>query len=348
MTLLHLPIDVGNVTLCVSVRAGDEEFMGNHGDTVDEALLTTILPGVHVAANHQLGSIDQGRPGPTVVVSGGMHGNEPAGVLAILRILNTLATTNAPVAGHLLGLCGNVGALRLGVRYTDRDLNRHWDAASVAQLRATHGHTAEDVEQLEILHAFDDAVAHARGPIVHLDLHSMSADGVPFIVVCEHPQSVQLAHDLCLPGIVGLEKAIPATTIEYFTTLGHIALAVEGGQHHAESTVDTLESVAWLLLAAVGAISWATVPDLQGRRDRLRQRGLTVPPVKVTYRHGIAPQDHFRMKPGYRNLQAVHAGEVLAEDDRGPVRAPESGWILLPLYQPVGTDGFFIGSAALG
>jgi succinylglutamate desuccinylase len=330
-----------------SVRAGNEEFMRNHGDFVPHSLPTTILPGVQVGLDHRLGAIDHGRPGPTVVLSGGMHGNEPAGVLAIRRILDTLQAENAPVAGHLLGLAGNVGALRLGVRYTDRDLNRCWDVASVAQLRETHGHTAEDVEQLELLRAFDAAIANARGPIIHLDLHSMSADGVPFIVVCDHPQSIQLARDLCLPGIAGLEKAIPATTIEYFTTLGHIALAVEGGQHESLATVDTLESVAWLLLASVGVIAWASVPHLQDRRDRLRQRGLNVPAVRVTYRHAIAPTDHFKMKPGYRNLQAVHAGEILAEDDRGPVYAPESGWILLPLYQPVGTDGFFIGSPAV-
>ena len=123
-------------------------------------------------------------------------------------------------------------------------------------------------------------------------------------------------------------------------------MQVEGGQHQATTTVDTLESVAWLLLAAVGVIAWSAVPELADRRERLRQRGLNVPAVKVTYRHGISPADHFRMKPGYRNLQPVHAGEVLAEDDHGPVRAPNDGWILLPLYQPVGTDGFFIGSAA--
>ena len=326
------------------MQADVKAAMRNHSDFIDQSLLTTILPGVQVAADHRLGDVNQGRPGPTVVLSGGMHGNEPAGVRAICRILATLRQDDVPVAGRLLGLCGNVGALRLGVRYTDRDLNRHWDAPSVAQLRATHGHTAEDVEQLELLHAFDEAVAQARGPVVHLDLHSMSADGVPFIVVCDHPQSVALARQLCLPGIAGLDKAIPATTIEYFTALGHIALAVEGGQHQSPSTEDTLESVAWLLLASVGAIAWSAVPDLAGRRERLRARGLDLPAVKVTYRHGISPNDHFRMRPGYRNLQPVHAGEVLAEDDHGPVRAPADGWILLPLYQPVGTDGFFIGS----
>lgn len=316
-------------------------------ELVDNGAPTQILPGVHVGHDHRLGEVDQRRPGPTIVMSGGMHGNEPAGVLAIGRVFAALAAADIAVAGRVIGLCGNIGALRLGARFTDRDLNRCWDAESVRHLRATLGHTAEDVEQWELLQAFDDAVAHARGPIIHLDLHSMSADGVPFVVVCDHPRSIQLARDLCLPGIAGLEKAIPATTIEYFTAIGHIALAVEGGQHEAAATVDTLESVAWLLLASVGAIAWADVPDLAGRRQRLRDRGHDVPPVQVTYRHGITPADHFRMLPGYQNLQPVHAGQVLAEDERGPVVAPADGWILLPLYQPVGNDGFFIGSAVV-
>lgn len=321
--------------------------MHSESTSAPSGLPTLILPGIHVMPDHRLGEVDHGVPGPTLVVSGGMHGNEPAGVQAIRRVLDALEASRAPVSGRLLGLCGNMGALRLGVRYTDRDLNRCWDAPSVANLRATHGHTAEDVEQLELLEAFDDALARARGPIVHLDLHSMSADGVPFVVVCEHPLSGQLARDLCLPGIIGLEKAIPATTIEYFTTLGHIALAVEGGQHQAEATADTLESTAWLLMLSLGMLAAADVPDLTGRRTRLLERGLNLPAVRVTYRHAITENDHFAMKPGYRNLQAVSAGEVLGQDGRGPVVAPTDGWVVLPLYQPIGVDGFFIGTVAV-
>jgi len=34
-----------------------------------------------------LGRHDSGRPGPTIVVFGGVHGNEPAGCEAMLRVL---------------------------------------------------------------------------------------------------------------------------------------------------------------------------------------------------------------------------------------------------------------------
>ena len=46
-----------------------------------------------------------------------------------------------------------------------------------------------------------------------------------------------------------------------------------------------------------------------------------------------------------RNLQLaaqVEEGQIVAHDRNGPVRAQESGLILLPLYQGKGEDGFFI------
>jgi hypothetical protein len=48
------------------------------------------------------------------------------------------------------------------------------------------------------------------------------------------------------------------------------------------------------------------------------------------------------MKPGYRNFQRVHQGEVVAHDGRGDVVLRESGRLLMPLYQEQGEDGFFL------
>jgi predicted deacylase len=302
--------------------------------------------GIEVGPDHLLGEMPRTRPGPMVLLSGGMHGNEPGGVLAIRRILTHLQAEGSEIHGTLIGLCGNIGALRLGQRYTDRDLNRRWDEASLAALRETEGHTAEDVEQLELLAEFDKRCSEAQGPVYLLDLHSFSATGVPFLVVPDNAASHQLAGQLGLPGIAGLEKAIPGTTLEYFSHRGHVAIGVEGGQHDGADTSDTLENVAWLFLASTGVIPWSAIPDLEARRERLARVGHGLPAVSVTYRHGISAADSFRMRPGFTNFQPVAAGDVLAEDAHGVVVAPLSGWILLPLYQPVGNDGFFIGVVA--
>ena len=49
------------------------------------------------------------------------------------------------------------------------------------------------------------------------------------------------------------------------------------------------------------------------------------------------------MKPGFDNFDPVTRGDVLASDKNGAVTASESGLLLMPLYQKLGEDGFFIG-----
>jgi succinylglutamate desuccinylase len=49
------------------------------------------------------------------------------------------------------------------------------------------------------------------------------------------------------------------------------------------------------------------------------------------------------MEPAFENFQTVKRGQVLARDNKGPIKAIESGMVLLPLYQRLGDDGFFLG-----
>jgi succinylglutamate desuccinylase len=49
------------------------------------------------------------------------------------------------------------------------------------------------------------------------------------------------------------------------------------------------------------------------------------------------------MEPGFTNFQPVRRGQTLAHDRRGEIAAPETGLVLLPLYQALGDDGFFLG-----
>jgi len=64
--------------------------------------------------------------------------------------------------------------------------------------------------------------------------------------------------------------------------------------------------------------------------------------LEVRHRHFVGPKDQFTMRPGYASFQEVAENEHLADDETGPVIAPETGIILMPLYQPAGDDGFFI------
>jgi succinylglutamate desuccinylase len=51
------------------------------------------------------------------------------------------------------------------------------------------------------------------------------------------------------------------------------------------------------------------------------------------------------MQPGFRNIDVVKRGQLLARDRRGELRAREDGLVILPLYQGSGDDGYFWGRA---
>ena len=97
-----------------------------------------------------------------------------------------------------------------------------------------------------------------------------------------------------------------------------------------------------LALSAAGVTG--ELPGSQAARDHLaRARGELPPLIEVITRHAVAPDHEFRMEPGFANLQGIASGTLLARDRGGEIRAPFDGVVLLPLYQPLGDDGFFYG-----
>jgi predicted deacylase len=282
-------------------------------------------------------------PGTTLLVVAGIHGNEPAGVLAARRVLAKLERDATPLAGELAVFAGNVAALRRGVRYIDRDLNRGWSSERLDSLAAGCG-ASEDREQLELATAIRNVMGAARGPIIMLDLHTTSAPGAPFAMVRNDPSQREFALRFPLPIIMGLLELVDSTLLEHLRRQGCLTLGVEAGQNDDERSIEHHESLLWLALVEAGLLQADDVPELGSHRGRLvAARGDLPHLTEVEQRHAIAPEDAFRMHPGYTNIQRVRAGAPLAEDRHGPIHAPRDGVLLLPLYQAQGNDGFFLG-----
>ena len=286
-------------------------------------------------------------PGPTLIVIGGMHGNEPAGIVAARTALGAL--TGDAVRGEILALIGNVRASAAGRRCVTEDLNRMWTAARIAEARAASAagqppQVVELDELVELSGAIDQAIARARGPVFLLDLHTTSAAGFPFAVVGHTDAHRGFARAFPLPGIVGLQEALPGVLSGYFGGLGCITLAIEGGQHTTRDAADNLAAVIAIALEATGAIR-ATPAGAAAREYLARVRGALPHLIEVVARHAVRPEHGFRMEPGFANLERVAAGTLLARDASGEIRAPFDGVVLLPLYQPEGDDGFFVGRA---
>ena len=85
-------------------------------------------------------SISSPNPGAHVVIVGGTHGNEPAGVKAIIALHHALGNGKVRLnQGKISFLLGNPNAYEKDIRYIDHDLNRHFnkrEASSVEGRRA--------------------------------------------------------------------------------------------------------------------------------------------------------------------------------------------------------------------
>lgn len=291
-----------------------------------------------------LGDVGGGR-GPVVIAFGGIHGNEPAGALAIQEVVEEIRERDLPVRGRFVGLAGNRQALARGRRYLARDLNRRWEQETLDALRErpVDECTAEDREQHELVAAVSELLRGEQGTLICVDLHTASGEGPPFCTAAHGPRNRLIASALPIPLILGISDHIQGTMLDYISSKGFSGVSIEGGQHTNPDTIGNHVAALWLLLVAVGIIDERLVEDLQQHGQRLARVGHELPrAVEVLHRHVIKPGDEFVMEPGYRNFQRVDEGELLARDHAGPIHAPASGRILLPLYQGQGEDGFFI------
>jgi succinylglutamate desuccinylase len=298
--------------------------------------------GLSGSRGHLIGSVVGSQPGPTLLITGGIHGNEPAGVLAAERVLPRLMEQRAAIRGEIVFLRGNTRALDRKVRYVDVDFNRQWTSQTIAANKSNLSSTSEGIEQRELLVHLSEAIKRARGEIYFLDLHTTSADGEPFATVGDTLRNRRFALMFPLTIVLGLEEQIEGTLLEYLNNLGAITLGFEAGQHEAPNSVDHHESVIWNAVVATGNLARKHVADLQQRQSVLKRAGRGSRVIEVRYRHSIRPEDNFRMEPGFRSFEPVTRGQLLAKDRSGDVTARETGLILMPLYQLLGDDGFFL------
>lgn len=298
------------------------------------------------AGQHVIETIRGINPGPTLIVIGSIHGNEPAGATAARRIAPLLKEYLPSLSGEVILLSGNTRALAEGVRYIDTDLNRLWTPESVARIQSGYRRVESKSEELEVgelLEQFGCAAKRARGALYYLDLHTTSAHGVHFATVGDTLRNRKFAMNFPTTIVLGLEEQIEGTMNEYLNNLGAVTLGFEAGQHQALSSVEHDVAVIWIALVAAGLLRREDTPEFAQSLDVLKAQTGAARIVEVRHRHAITIEDEFKMEPSFKNFQPVKRGQIMARYIKGPIKAIESGMVLLPLYQKLGDDGFFLG-----
>jgi Succinylglutamate desuccinylase / Aspartoacylase family len=295
---------------------------------------------------HLLGRFIGDESGPTLIVTGSVHGNEASGTTAIKRILPRLESSKDRLKGRVYLLAGNTRALKNAVRFIDTDLNRHWTKENISNNlpdSPVSPKLSEDVEQRELLKIFNEILSTAQAEVYALDLHSTSADGVPFGTVGDTLRNRDFAQKFPITFLLGIEEQLDGTILEYLNNLGAVTLGFEGGQHVAESTIDTQEAMIWLAHVNSGNLKRSDVPDIERQQQILKKATGKSRILEIRYRHPVQVEDEFEMRQGFQNFQPIDRGQILAKDKNGEIKSGEKGLILMPLYQKLGEDGFFIG-----
>lgn len=293
--------------------------------------------------NHLIGEYVGNTGGPTLIAIGSIHGNEPSGRLALEKVAVRLESLKEKLRGRVYLLVGNVRASSRGVRYVDADLNRRWTTENIRRttLPSSDSQT-EDYEQHELLTIFREILQSAGEEVYVLDLHSTSAGGVPFATVGDTLRNRRFAQKLPVTILLGIEEQLEGTMLEFLNNEGAVTLGFEAGQHLAKESIDNHEALVVQALLASGILSSKDVQDLSSLRDRLVRAGGKGRIFEVRHREAVLPVHGFLMNPGFQNFDRIRRGQVLATNRHGMVKAPESGLILMPLYQKQGDDGFFL------
>ena len=266
---------------------------------------------------------DSGVPGPHVMLSALVHGNEVSGALA----LETLLTAGIrPRRGQLSFVFVNVQAYAAfdpndadATRFLDEDLNRVWLDPRL--------NGDEHSRELDRARALRPWVQHVD---LLLDIHSMHEASAPLMMCGPADKGLALAAQLGTPAtvIVDAGHANGRRLRDYgdFIDPGspRNALLVETGQHFAAQSRAVALDTALRFLLLAGSVTPEDIAQWPLHALPERQRFLQVTQAVV------ASSDAFRFVEDYKGLETIpRAGTVIAYDGETPVLTPHDDCVLI-------------------
>lgn len=259
--------------------------------------------------------IDSGKPGPTVAIFAGVHGNETASVFALQNLLPELSISK----GTLYVAFANPPAIKQNVRMINKNLNRCF-------FKGNNGDEPEDKRARELMTVLDKCDAL-------LDLHMFyDNEGAPF-VICED-NAIDLARVFDV-GIVSTNwtEVEPGGTDGYMYLNGKIGVCVECGPiskatefiGFAEKTI--LQFLSYFKMSTT-EIAFST------SEKRI-----------IKAKHAVLKSSHeFKLIDGFINFQKLSPGQLLAKDAIQEYCAKQGECIIFPHYSArIGEEAYILG-----
>lgn len=298
----------------------------------------TALPKSEPDSRLEIIQLRSLQPGPRLIVTGAVHGNETAGTIAIRRMIEELRAKDLTCGSVTFVPIVNVRAYNLGQRAVDANLNR-------------------DLREHAVCVTYEDRVANVICPLLRehdvlLDLHSFRRGDFPFVLVGPvnntgeiepfNRQTEEQALALALglehmvygwltangAAAIGREAALggaPANVshgvgmTEYMRSQGGYALTVECGQHDDPNGPEVGYQMIAATLGHLGIVADAPT------RPRPRVTGIRIAAALLKQREDET------LAAEFQNFDKLAAGDVITQTRAGPAqRAPADGYILFP------------------
>lgn len=288
-----------------------------------------------------IGKIENKESSKLAVITTGVHGNEPSSLFAAKKVMRKIELSKLKLKGTLLMLTGNINALQQDVRFIDEDLNRLWEGKRIRSF-IKEPKTSEEKEAKEMYEAIEPHIGKYSDRFF-LDCHTTSSQTMPYISADDQVESYQFAQQFPVHTVVGFSNHVAWSLNDFFRDEGFSGFTFEAGHHHAFTSLENHEAMIWLFLCKSGLID----PDDLEDKDQCRSHLAKYAPdgaclFQIQYHHKLVNRDDFVMNSGYVNFQKIKKGEHLAVEQEKAVVSHLDGRILMPLYQKLGADGFFI------
>lgn len=286
-----------------------------------------------------IGEYDSGNEGPLLFITGGIHGNEPSGIVAMRKIFKILNDEKPSINGKIVGVSGNQKALMKDVRYIDEDLNRTWTVENIASGRKDSNEKREMFEIIDVLENFPEKNFPKR---YFLDCHTTSAASEPYISVQDVNDNDEWAHKFPTYIIRGFSDIVLGCIDHYESRIGITGFVFEGGQHESKIAEINHEGMIWLASHYACGLDLDDLKEYPESAKMLEEKRKNRKTFEIEYRHGLKDDDDFKMEPNFSNFQKIEKGELLAHQNGKPVYSKWDDYIFMPLYQSQGNDGFFV------
>jgi len=292
---------------------------------------------------HLLFSKKVSNKAPTVIVFGGIHGNEPAGILALQKVIQKIEQENLKFKGNFYAIAGNLNALKKGLRFEAVDLNRIWTHENLIEL-SNNGQdfSPEQKEQEKIYKIIQEIEHENNGPLYFIDLHTTSSVTIPFITISDSLNNRNFSNKFSVPIVLGIEEYLDGPLLTYINEFGYISLGFEAGQHNDTQSVLNFEAFVWQVLVASKCLDRKELEAFKYYQFVLDEYKEHKNFYEIDYRYYLKENASFKMLNGFENFQHVSRHEVLAHKGTKEIKSPLKGQIFMPLYQKQGKDGFFI------